>query len=392
MKKAYLFGTLLFISAFLFISQKANAQFDFIVEPCSDSAAVIALVDTVFLAGMPPESIANITFYGDPTSVGYFRGGYFLGFESPRGIIMTNGKSDDADKSNVCNSSQNASTNINGIENDPDLQLLSGGTAHDGCIIEFDYKSADDTVRFNYVFASEEYHDFVFATFNDMFGFFLSGPGIVGPYSNNAEYVALIPDTFTGVTINTVNFGTGEVTCTGKPPGCTNCEWLKDNSQSSDPAFNKFVYDAYTKPLVAKLGIQAGEWQHIKMAIGDGGDAIYDSGVLLEKGSFTTRLILGDLEIKPVKTEKLMQAAPNPFISSTSISAHWERSANVRIEIYNNAGQRVKVLKSGYSQAGTIQIQWTGDDQNGNALPSGIYNVVMFLDGNHVESLRIIKK
>jgi len=202
---------------------------------------------------------------------------------STKAMIMTNGKSDDADKSNICNSAQNASTNNSGVENDPDLQLLSGASAHDGCIIEFDYKSTDDTVRFNYVFASEEYHDYVNGLVNDMFGFFLSGPGITGPYSNNSEYVALIPETFTGVTINTVNFGKGGITCTGKPTGCTNCEWLKDNSQMSDPAFNRFVYDALTKPLVAKLGIQAGEWNHIKMAIGDGGDAIYDSGVLLEK-------------------------------------------------------------------------------------------------------------
>ncbi len=391
MKKVYVFSTLLFVSTLL-ISQKAHAQFDFVVEPCADSAAVIALVDTVFLAGMPPESIANITFYGDPTSVGYYSDGHFLGFETTKGMIMTNGKSDDADKSNICNSAQNASTNNSGVENDPDLELLSGASAHDGCIIEFDYKSTDDTVRFNYVFASEEYHDYVTGLVNDMFGFFLSGPGITGPYTYDAKFVALIPGSSTGVAVNTINFGHGGLTCTGKPTGCTNCEWLKDNSQMSDPAFNRFVYDALTKPLVAKLGIQAGEWNHIKMAIGDGGDAIYDSGVLLEKGSFTTRLITDVSEILPNKTQKLLQVAPNPFDESTLISAQWEYSANVRIEIYSNTGQCVKMLKLGNSSTDNIQIQWYGRDQNGNILPSGIYHVLMFLDGIKVESLRIMKK
>ena len=286
MKKLYFISILLLTVLLIGTSQKATAQFDFVVTPCADSQAVVDLVDTVFLAGVNPQSVANITFYGDPSSVGYFKGGYFLGFKRPQGIIMTNGKSDDADKSNICNSAQNASTNNGGVENDQDLEDISNTSAHDGCIIEFDFKPTADTVRFNYVFASEEYHDYVGGTVNDMFGFFLSGPGISGPYLNDADNIALIPGTSTAVSINTVNFGAGGITCTGKPSGCKNCEWFKDNSQSSDPAFTKFVYDALTEALAAKAGMQQCEWYHIKLAIGDGGDAIYDSGVLLEGGSF----------------------------------------------------------------------------------------------------------
>ena len=58
-----------------------------------------------------PQTIANIQFYGNPSSVGYFRGGYFLGFEKPEGIILTSGYADNADKSNICNTDQNASVN-----------------------------------------------------------------------------------------------------------------------------------------------------------------------------------------------------------------------------------------------------------------------------------------
>lgn len=391
MKKAHFLMTTFYVAFLLMVAQQANAQFDFFIEPCTDSAEVIALVDTVFLAGMPPESIMNITFHGDPTAVGYYRGGYFLGFDSDRGMIMTNGKSDDADKSNICNTEQNASTDNGGTEGDSDLEQLSGVASHDGCIIEFDFKPTADTVRFNYVFASEEYHEYVFASFNDMFGFFLSGPGISGPYSNGAVYVALIPNSTTGVTINTVNFGKGGRTCTGKPSGCTNCEWLIDNSQNTDPAFNKLVYDAYTKPLEAKLGIQQHEWNHIKMAIGDGGDPIYDSGVMLEKGSFTTRVLTGIGDSQANETEELLRAAPNPFSSSTSITALCRKTGNVRIEVYNSSGQRVKVLNSGHPGADALQMQWQGDDENGNILPPGIYNLLLLWDGVKVESLRILK-
>ncbi len=291
--------------------QKAVAQFNFEVEVCADSQAVVDLVDTVFLAGVNPQQKANITFYGDPSSVGYFKGGYFLGFKKPQGIVMTNGKSDFVDKSNVCNTEQNASNNNNGVEGDPDLEQLAGVSSHDGCIIEFDFKPTADTVRFNYVFASEEYHEYVNATFNDMFGFFLSGPGISGPYSNDAENIALIPGTTTGVAINTINFGKGGITCTGKPTGCKNCEWFKDNSQSTDPAFSKFVYDALTKSLVAKAGMQQCEWYHIKLAISDGGDAIYDSGVLLEGGSFNAGNVVEETKYSHPTVDSLLYESCN---------------------------------------------------------------------------------
>lgn len=277
----------IFIIVSIFLTKEIHAQFSFKVVPCTTAEEVVALIDTVFLDGVNPNSIRNISFTGDPSSVGYFYNAYFAGFSNPRGIIMTNGKADDADKSNVCFSAQNASTNNTGPDNDPDLNAISGSATHDACIIEFEFKPTSDTVSFNYVFASEEYHDYVFASVNDAFGFFLSGDGINGTYSDNSENIAIVPGTTnTAVSINTVNFGSGGQTCTGKPGGCTNCEYFKDNSQTSDPAFNIFVYDGLTTSLPAKSPVTQCEWYKIKLKIGDGGDHIYDSGVLLEAGSF----------------------------------------------------------------------------------------------------------
>lgn len=287
MRKLYIISLLiLFTIAINSINNKAVAQFNFKVIPCTTQADVIALIDTVFLAGVNPTSIRNISFSGDPTSVGYFYNAYFAGFSKPVGIIMTNGKSDDADKSNVCNSAQNSSTNNNGVDGDSDLNSLCGSNSFDGCIIEFEFKPTSDTVSFNYVFASEEYHDYVFAGVNDAFGFFLSGAGISGNYSDDSENIAIIPNTSTPVSINTVNYGAGGVTCTGRPSGCTNCSYFKDNSQTGDPAFGVFVYDGLTTSLTAKSPTVQCEWYKIKLKIGDGGDGIYDSGVLLEAGSF----------------------------------------------------------------------------------------------------------
>src|SRR5262245_38597409 len=71
-----------------------------------------------------------------------------------------------------------------GLNGDPDLDVLLGGgyTTYDAAVLEFDFVPNGDTLRFNYVFGSEEYLEWVSSSYNDVFGFFLSGPGISGPY------------------------------------------------------------------------------------------------------------------------------------------------------------------------------------------------------------------
>ncbi|MCF6172020.1 MAG: hypothetical protein L3J66_13680 [Bacteroidales bacterium] len=88
-----------------------------------------------------------------------------------------------------------------------------------------------------------------------------------------------------------------------------------------------------------------------------------------------------------------IDAAPNPFSTSTTLSAKWDFSGHVQIEIYTNAGLRVKVIKSGRSGGkGSIQTRWDGKDQNGNILPAGVYHVVMFWEGKEVEGMKVVKR
>ena len=71
---------------------------------------------------------------------------------------------------------------------DPDLEDLTTSTTFDACIIEFDVLVNSDSLQFDYVFGSEEYTTYVNSSFNDVFGLFISGPGIVG-----LQNLALIP-------------------------------------------------------------------------------------------------------------------------------------------------------------------------------------------------------
>lgn len=164
---------------------------------------------------------------------------------------------------------------------DPDLETIAGGiTINNSAVLEFDFVTTGDSVKFRYVFGSEEYPEFV-CSFNDAFGFFLSGPGIAGPYTNNAVNIALVPGTTTPVTIDNVNNGLNN---NGDPndPNCppVNPAYFVVNDE------NTIVFDGFTTVLEARYAVQCGQTYHIKLAICDALDQAYDSGVFLEAGSF----------------------------------------------------------------------------------------------------------
>jgi gliding motility-associated-like protein len=164
---------------------------------------------------------------------------------------------------------------------DPDLVAIAGVTINNAAVLEFDFVPVGDTIRFRYVFGSEEYPEFV-CSFNDAFGFFLSGPGITGPYTGGAVNLAVLPGTTIPVTIDNVNNGLNNnpnhPTCPAQNP-----QYYIDNGTGGS-----VVYDGMTVVLEAVAAVQCGETYHIKLAIGDALDQAYDSGVFLEAGSFTS--------------------------------------------------------------------------------------------------------
>jgi hypothetical protein len=182
--------------------------------------------------------------------------------------------------------------------NDPDLldlvQANGGNSINDWAIIEFDFVPLGDTLQFQYVWASEEYDEFVGTNFNDIFGFFISGPGISGPYANNAANIARVPDTNAPVAISTINNGSGNA------GPCTSCDYYNQDGQYAaipfdDPIHSDPYYmqlDGYTDVLTATAIVQCGETFHIKLAICDTSDPAYASAVFLQRDSFSSNLVV----------------------------------------------------------------------------------------------------
>lgn len=243
----------------------------------------------------PGVVVSNVTFSGDLNQIGSFTGvGSNLGMDG--GIILATG---DCAFASVGMNNQGIGGNTEGFGSlgggnwgvgDPDLEVVSGVTTNDAVILEFDFVALGEEIRFEYVFGSEEYNEFVCGTVNDAFGFFLSGPGINGPYSNNSINVAIVPGTNIPVTINTVNLGVpggfyGPEECAAISPDWNqNSAYFVDNSAGQGSGV--IQYDGFTVVLEASSPMICNETYHIKIAIADGGDASYDSGVFLKQGSF----------------------------------------------------------------------------------------------------------
>ena len=238
----------------------------------------------------------NVTFVGDNTiQLGFFDGtNSNIGLNS--GIVLSTGDVNEAVGPNDATGTTSPAGGVGGA-GDPDLSTLINGVAtNDAAILEFDFVPIGDSLVFRYVFSSEEYNEFTCSNFNDVFGFFISGPGFSGPFSNGAENIALIPGTTTPVAINSVNNGT--VGASGNQANCDAIDpnWMTYTNLFNDNAAGTSVqFDGFTTVLAAEANVVCGETYHIKLAVADGFDGLLDSGVFLEAESFTSPGITIDI-------------------------------------------------------------------------------------------------
>lgn len=239
------------------------------------------LVQDVLVGG--GVTVSNVTYNGVAVTTpqdgsGSFTGGNSTNLGLDAGLILSSGLA----LSSAGNANDFGSDQL-GTGSDPDLVDITtpGNDINDRAVLEFDFIPTGDSLKFNYVFGSEEYPGFnCSATFNDVFGFFLSGPGITGPYTNNATNLALVPGTTLAVGIANIHGDDGF----GCPPA--NEEYYVNNSTGTTIALNGF-----TTVLQARAQVICGETYHIKLAIGDAGDESYNSSVFLQAGSFQSNIL-----------------------------------------------------------------------------------------------------
>ena len=297
-------------------------------------------------------TVSNVEFNGilEPTTAQPGTGSFVAtgtNLDIPSGIILTTGFAQGIPGPQTNFQSDQLVPNLS----DPDLETISGLTINNAAVLEFDFIPNGDSVKFRYVFGSEEYPEFV-CNYNDAFGFFLSGPGISGPFALGAENIALVPGGNIPVTIDNVNNGYNN---NGNPndPDCppVNPSYYVDNTGGTSIA-----YDGFTLVLEAKRFVECGQTYHIKLAIGDAIDQAYDSGVFLEAGSFTS-------------SPFIPQLTPGPGIVGTTM---FESCFDMSLSF---------IRLGDAAEAATFQVTYSGEFTNGVDIVPALPSEVIFAAG-----------
>ena len=192
---------------------------------------------------------------------------------------------------------------------------LTGNMASDGgAIANRGSENEVTNVTFQYIFASEEYNEFVDSPFNDAFAFFLNG-----------ENIALLPGTNTPVTVNTINNG-------------DNAELFNDNGTTlGDPTPFPTEYDGFTVVLTAEGTIQPDGTNTFKLVIADNSDTSLDSAVFLAENSFGSFALGGSsgesaiafatTDLNTVTAEDLIAALVGPGVTTSNVEFFGDEQA-----------------------------------------------------------------
>lgn len=294
------------------------------------------LVQNVLLgAGV---TASNITFTGNTNQIAKFLATTSTSLGIPSGVYLSTGHASTSSPNGPQGPNNSPSTGTDWLgAGDVLLDGISGVQTFDAGILEFDFIPTGDSIKFKYCFGSEEYPEFVNAGVNDAFAFFLSGPNPGGGTYTNKN-IALLPGTNTAVSIDNVNANLNASYYRSNTGNVIDCE-----------------FDGFTKVLYALEKVVCGQTYHIKIAIADGGDGIYDSGVFLEGGSFSSAPPLN------VYTINSNSNIPDSILveDCNTYCAYFIRNGNISaIDSFNLQVAGNALLGPDYVQSGNPSFTW----------------------------------
>ena len=227
------------------------------------TASAMDMANAIFGSGI---TVSNATYSGDLASAGIYSGATAtMPGISPTdtGVILSTGKvADFTNSSGTTNTnvSNGTSTNTAGIDGDAQLNTVAGMATFDGSILTATFTPDGDYLTMQFVFSSEEYPEYVNGNVNDSFGVWING-----------NFVPVSITVAGNVAIDEVN-------------GAKNENLYRSNTADQ---YNTEM-DGFTYTLSLKAPVLKGQANTIKIGIADGGDAVYDSNLLIMADSIQT--------------------------------------------------------------------------------------------------------
>jgi hypothetical protein len=352
MKKTFIFLALLAI-----ISCNARAQFYVIPD-----TNIVQLVNNFILTGVVA---SNVHYTGADSTIGHFTSGNLTNLGMNNGIAMTTGTFDTSANPGIGDTVGAFANYYNYGAGDSLLNtLIAPWVTYDASILEFDLIPAGNVLEFQYVFASEEYPEYVGMSFNDVFGFFISGADPAGGTYTNKN-IAIIPGTSLPVAINNVN-------------DTTNSAYFINNLLLGGTTI---VFDGFTTVLTAQTFVIPSTSYHLKMAIADACDRAFDSGIFLTAQSMKSYFFSGIGE----HADNSASIYPNPLNEYSVMELNLKQTGKVVVSIFDHTGRLMGCNESICSQSGNYPLNIGKLMKD---YPSGIYMVSLQTpDGNTLEKV-----
>ncbi len=234
--------------------------------PVETGVSADAMADAMF---GPSIKIVSATFTGDPQSAGIYSHGDTVApnlTPSNTGVILSTGKASDiTNATGDANHIASRTTDTAGVNGDADLNAIAGTQTYDAAIFQADFIPDGSVLTMQITFSSEEYLEYVGSGFNDAVGVWVNGEKAL------------------------LTVGDGDISINNINPG-SNGDLYIDNANDQ---FNTEM-DGFTVTLTLKAPVIPGQVNTIKIAIADGGDASYDSNLLIAGDSIQTAVVATD--------------------------------------------------------------------------------------------------
>lgn len=270
--------TTIFIFLFIWamgLGKPGYGQVDFQVDT---SLTAEQLIHKIWLNPQKSDALAfsNIRHKGAITSLGHFVYKGLAGDLPEKGIILSTGDAADAKGPNLNNRST-----IHYSPGDSLVETIASGKTHDATTLSFEFNSFTDSIAFAFVFASDEYMEYVNQGVSDVFGFFCRKKG-----TQKWHNLATLPNSDTPITVDLINayensdyymqnhfYSDVHDRRNNTPPEIVERAWL-------------LSFDGFTRGIATGMPVEPYSTYQFRITLADVGDAKFDSWVLLVGNSF----------------------------------------------------------------------------------------------------------
>lgn len=244
--------------------------------------------------------IKNVRYRGKRRAIGEFWNAEPI-FQMSHGIILSTGIAQIAAGDN----DEKGKTGVNQRKGHRAFKTVTREKLYDAAVLQFDFYPNSDYISFNFVFASEDYPEFIASGYNDILAFVLTLPNgekiNLARLPNSEELISVAS---INPTINPqyyVNNSQQEVPVISTKQDT----FLETNSThrmlltrswdvqkaSTSRANYPIQFDGFTKVLKAQYPVLANQKYRLQIAIADNGNSIFDSAVFIEMESLHSQKV-----------------------------------------------------------------------------------------------------